>query len=60
MDLTQINDEAFRRELTRRLATPLHETYDDVLKQALPSRLQELVRRLDSVPYEPVHKPTSR
>jgi hypothetical protein len=50
MDLTQINEEAFQRELTRRVGTGLQETYDAVLAQELPPRLRQLLCRLDSLP----------
>ena len=60
MDLTQINDEVYQRELTWRMCPRLHETYDAVLMQAVPLRLQELLRRLDSLADEPAKKLTSR
>jgi hypothetical protein len=59
MDLTQINEEEFQRELTRRMRGPLKETYGAVLTQALPRRLQELLRRLDSLAGKPPNRVTS-
>jgi hypothetical protein len=45
--LKKIRREAVGRELKSTMATQLHATYDDVLKQELPPYFHELLRRLD-------------
>jgi len=47
--LTKIKEDAFRRELSRGMAARLQATYDALLTQPLPPRLQELAQRLDTI-----------
>jgi hypothetical protein len=45
--LKKIRTDAVGRELKSTMATQLHSAYDEVLKEELPPRLCELLRRLD-------------
>lgn len=45
--LKKIRSEAVGRELKSTMTTQLHSAFDDVLKEKLPARFDELLRRLD-------------
>jgi hypothetical protein len=47
--LTEIKEDAFRREWTRIMAARLKANYEAVAEQPLSPHLQELLQRLDSV-----------